>query len=140
MNKPCLIFQLKLSRLCCLFELHQHIRAHLKKLSHVEVENSPSKRLYMKNSEFSESQTVGILKKVAMGAKAGVTCKKRGISEPRYNKQATARFLRSRGLTPRPFLAVHWPSSSVMFERKTVNALLKRLDLALQLDSIRHWR
>ena len=40
----------------------------------------------MKKSRFSEAQTVGALKEVAMGAKVGETCRKHGISEPTYYK------------------------------------------------------
>ena len=40
----------------------------------------------MKKSKFSESQIVGILKEVELGAKVGETCRKHGISEPTYYK------------------------------------------------------
>jgi putative transposase len=40
----------------------------------------------MKKSRFSESQIVGILKEVELGAKVGDTCRKHGISEPTYYK------------------------------------------------------
>ena len=42
--------------------------------------------LYVKKSKFSESQIVGILKEVELGAKVGETCRKHGISEPTYYK------------------------------------------------------
>ena len=38
----------------------------------------------MKKSRFSESQIVGILKEVEMGAKVAETCRKHGVSEPTY--------------------------------------------------------
>jgi len=40
----------------------------------------------MKKSRFSESQIVGILKEVELGAKVNETCRKHGISEPTYYK------------------------------------------------------
>lgn len=40
----------------------------------------------MKKSRFSESQIVGILKEVELGAKVGETCRKYGVSEPTYYK------------------------------------------------------
>lgn len=40
----------------------------------------------MKKSKFSESQIVGILKEVELGANVGETCRKHGISEPTYYK------------------------------------------------------
>ncbi|WP_404303071.1 transposase [Alicycliphilus denitrificans] len=40
----------------------------------------------MKKSRFSETQIVGLLKEVEMGAKVGETCRKHGISEPTYYK------------------------------------------------------
>ncbi len=40
----------------------------------------------MKKSRFSESQIVGILKEVELGAKVNETCRKHGISEPMYYK------------------------------------------------------
>lgn len=40
----------------------------------------------MKKSRFSESQIVGILKEVELGAKVGDTCRKHGVSEPTYYK------------------------------------------------------
>lgn len=42
--------------------------------------------LYVKKSKFSESQIVGILKEVELGANFGETCRKRGINEPTYYK------------------------------------------------------
>lgn len=42
--------------------------------------------LYVKKSKFSESQIVGILKEVELGAKVGETCRKHSISEPTYYK------------------------------------------------------
>ena len=38
----------------------------------------------MKKSRFSETQIVGILKEVELGAKVGETCRKHGVSEPTY--------------------------------------------------------
>ncbi|MBN3818733.1 transposase [Paraburkholderia sp. Se-20369] len=38
----------------------------------------------MKKSKFGESQIVGILKEVELGAKVGGTCRKHGISESTY--------------------------------------------------------
>src|SRR5690606_6367356 len=55
-------------------------------LNHPEVENSPSRSLYVKKSRFSEAQMVGILKEVELGAKVAETCRKHGISEPTYYK------------------------------------------------------
>ncbi|WP_291214531.1 transposase [Hydrogenophaga sp.] len=52
----------------------------------MEVENSPCRSLYIKKSRFSESQIVGILKEVELGAKGNETCRKHGISEPTYYK------------------------------------------------------
>ena len=40
----------------------------------------------MKKFRFSESQIVGILKEVEVGAKVKETCRKHGISEPTYYK------------------------------------------------------
>ncbi len=40
----------------------------------------------MKKSRFSESQIVGSLKEVEVGAKVNETCRKHGISEPTYYK------------------------------------------------------
>lgn len=40
----------------------------------------------MKKSRFSETQIVGLLKEVELGAKVGETCRKHGISEPTYYK------------------------------------------------------
>ena len=40
----------------------------------------------MKKSRFSEAQIGRILQEVEMGAKAGETCRKHGISEPTYYK------------------------------------------------------
>ena len=40
----------------------------------------------MKKSRFSETQIVGILKEVELGAKVGETCRKHGVSEPTYYK------------------------------------------------------
>jgi putative transposase len=42
--------------------------------------------LYMKKSKFSESQIVGILKEVELGAKVGETCRKHGISDATFYK------------------------------------------------------
>jgi len=38
----------------------------------------------MKKSKFSESQIVGILKEVELGAKVGETCRKHGISDATF--------------------------------------------------------
>ena len=38
----------------------------------------------MKKSKFSETQIVGVLKEVEVGAKVGETCRKHGISEATY--------------------------------------------------------
>ena len=38
----------------------------------------------MKESRFSESQIVAILKEVEMGAKVGETCRMHGISDPTF--------------------------------------------------------
>lgn len=40
----------------------------------------------MKKSKFSESQIVGILKEVELGAKVGETCRKHGISDATFYK------------------------------------------------------
>lgn len=40
----------------------------------------------MKKSKFSESQIVGILKEVELGAKVGETCRKHGISAATFYK------------------------------------------------------
>lgn len=40
----------------------------------------------MKKSRFSDSQIVGILKEVELGAKVGETCRKHGISEATFYK------------------------------------------------------
>ncbi len=40
----------------------------------------------MKKSRCSESQIVAILNEVELGAKAGETCHKHGVSEPTYHK------------------------------------------------------
>ena len=40
----------------------------------------------MKKSKFSESQIVGFLKDVELGANVGETCRKHGLSEPTYYK------------------------------------------------------
>jgi len=50
----------------------------------LEAEKIPQRSLYLKKSKFSESQIVGILKEVELGAKVGETCRKHGISEPTY--------------------------------------------------------
>ena len=42
--------------------------------------------LYVKKSKFSESQIVGILKEVELGAKVGETCRKHGISDATFYK------------------------------------------------------
>lgn len=44
----------------------------------------------MKKSRFSESQIVGILKEVELGAKVNETCRKHGISEPTYYKRKSS--------------------------------------------------
>lgn len=43
----------------------------------------------MKKSKFSESQIVGILKEVELGAKVGETCRKHGNIDRRPDRQST---------------------------------------------------
>jgi putative transposase len=75
----------------------------------------------MKKSKFSESQFVGILKEVELGAKVGETCRKHGVSEPTYYKWKS----QCSGMTV--------PHLSQLRELQDENAKLKRMyaDLAL---------
>lgn len=75
----------------------------------------------MKKSKFSESQIVGILKEVELGAKVGETCKKHGVSEPTYYKWKNQ------------FNGMTVPHLSQLRELQEENAKLKRMyaDLAL---------
>jgi putative transposase len=75
----------------------------------------------VKKSKFSESQIVGILKEVELGAKVGETCRKHGVSEPTYYKWKS----QYSGMTV--------PLLSQLRELQDENAKLKRMyaDLAL---------
>ncbi len=75
----------------------------------------------MKKSRFSESQIVGILKEVELGAKVNETCRKHGISEPTYYKWKSQ------------FSGMTVPHLAQLRELQEENAKLKRLyaDLAL---------
>jgi len=75
----------------------------------------------VKNSKFSESQIVGILKEVELGAKVGETCRKHGISEPTYYKWKSQ------------FSGMTVSHLSQLRELQAENAKLKRMyaDLAL---------
>ena len=81
----------------------------------------------MKKSKFSESQIVGILKEVELGAKVGETCRKHGVSEPTYYKWKT----QYSGMTV--------PHLSQLRELQEENAKLKRMyaDLALENAAIK---
>ena len=76
----------------------------------------------MKKSKFSESQIVGILKEVELGAKVGETCRKHGVSEPTYYKWKT----QYSGMTV--------PHLSQLRELQEENAKLKRLLAEAHLD------
>ncbi|OJV56544.1 MAG: transposase [Burkholderiales bacterium 68-10] len=75
----------------------------------------------MKKSRFSETQIVGLLKEVEMGAKVGETCRKHGISEPTYYKWKSQ------------FSGMTVPHLAQLRELQEENAKLKRMyaDLAL---------
>ena len=75
----------------------------------------------MKKSKFSESQIVGILKEVELGARVGETCRKHGISEPTYYKWKSQ------------FAGMSVSHLAQLRELQTENAKLKRMyaDLAL---------
>lgn len=75
----------------------------------------------MKKSKFSESQIVGILKEVELGARVGETCRKHGISEPTYDKWKSQ------------FAGMSVSHRARLRELQTGNAKLKRVyaDLAL---------
>ena len=75
----------------------------------------------MKESRFSETQIVGLLKEVEMGAKVGETCRKHGISEPTYYKWKSQ------------FSGMTVPHLAQLRELQEENAKLKRMyaDLAL---------
>ena len=75
----------------------------------------------MKKSRFRESQIVGILKEVELGAKVNETCRKHGISEPTYYKWKSQ------------FSGMTVPHLAQLRELQEENAKLKRMyaDLAL---------
>ncbi len=81
----------------------------------------------MKKSKFSESQIVGILKEVELGAKVGETCRKHGISEPTYYKWKSQ------------FAGMSVSHLAQLRELQTENAKLKRMyaELALENTAIR---
>ena len=78
--------------------------------------------LYVKKSKFSESQIVGILKEVELGAKVGETCRKHGISEPTYYKWKSQ------------FAGMSVSHLAQLRELQAENAKLKRMyaDIALE--------
>ena len=75
----------------------------------------------MKKSRFSETQIVGILREVEMGAKVGETCRRHGVSEPTYYKWKSQ------------FAGMTVSHLSQLRELQAENAKLKRMyaDLAL---------
>jgi len=75
----------------------------------------------VKKSKFSESQIVGNLKEVELGAKVGETCRKHGISEPTHYKWKSQ------------FSGMTVSHLSQLRELQAENAKLKRMyaDLAL---------
>jgi putative transposase len=93
----------------------------LENLNQLEVENSMKRSLYVKKSKFSESQIVGILREVELGAKVGETCRKHGISDATFYKWET----QYSGMTVSHL--------SQLRELQAENAKLKRMyaDLAL---------
>lgn len=81
----------------------------------------------MKKSRFSDSQIVGILKEVELGAKVGETCRKHGISEPTYYKWKSQ------------FAGMSVSHLSQLRELQDENARLKRMyaDLALMHNALK---
>jgi putative transposase len=81
----------------------------------------------MKKSRFSESQIVGILKEVELGAKVGETCCKHGVSEP-TDYECKSHYL---GMT-----VSHLPQ---LRELQDENGRLKRMyaDLVLMLNALK---
>ena len=81
----------------------------------------------MKKSRFSESQIVGILKEVEMGAKVGETCRKHGVSDATCYKWKS----QYSGMTV--------PHLAKLRELQEENARLKRMyaDLALMHSALK---
>lgn len=81
----------------------------------------------MKKSRFSDSQIVGILKEVELGAKVGETCRKHGISEPTYYKWKSQ------------FAGMSVSHLAQLRELQDENARLKRMyaDLALMHNALK---
>lgn len=81
----------------------------------------------MKTSRFSDSQIVGILKEVELGAKVGETCRKHGISEPTYYKWKSR------------FAGMSVSHLAQLRELQDENARLKRMyaDLALMHNALK---
>ena len=81
----------------------------------------------MKKSRFSDSQIVGILKEVELGAKVSEMCRKHGISESTYYKWKSQ------------FAGMSVAHLSQLRELQDENARLKRMyaDLALMHNALK---